>query len=123
MDVYLDNGTSLVLGTICEFYWTNENSAVVCRQLGFRDSGATFDLVSNTEFDSGTGPIGDFECDGTETHLSDCFEYGAPFFCDHSDDVVVYCQCEFMMVLICYPPCISSMHATRPSLMIVCEIE
>ena len=94
VDVYVNDGTSLVLGTICDFYWTAENSAVVCRQLGFRDFGTSFNYVSNTEFDSGTGPIVDFECLGTETHLSQCSEYTAPGFCDHSDDVVVYCQRE-----------------------------
>ena len=94
VDVYLNDGTSLVLGTICGFYWTAENSAVVCRQLEFRDFGTSFNYVSNTEFDSGTGPIGDFGCLGTETHLSQCFEYTAPGFCDHSQDVVVYCQRE-----------------------------
>ena len=93
MDVYLNDGTSLVLGTICDEFWTPENSAVVCRQLGFSDSGTSFASASTSEFDSGTGPIGDFECLGTETHLSECTEYADPF-CDHSQDVVVYCQCE-----------------------------
>ena len=93
VDVYLNDGTSLVLGTICVEYWTDQNSAVVCRQLGFRDFGTSFESVSTSDFDIGTGPIGDFECVGTETHLSQCFEDAAPF-CDHSQDVVVYCQCE-----------------------------
>ena len=93
VDVYLNDGTSLVLGTICDEFWTPENSAVVCRQLGFSDSGTSFASASTSEFDSGTGPIGDFECLGTETHLSECTEYADPF-CDHSQDVVVYCQCE-----------------------------
>ena len=94
VDVYLNDGTSLVLGTICVEYWTDANSAVVCRQLGFRDFGTSFASVGTSEFDVGTGPIVDFGCLGTETHLSQCFEYTAPGFCDHSDDVVVYCQCE-----------------------------
>ena len=93
VDVYLRDGTSLVLGTICDEFWTPENSAVVCRQLGFRDYGTNFGSVSTTDFDVGTGPIGDFECVGTEAHLSECFEYADPF-CDHLNDVVVYCQRE-----------------------------
>ena len=93
MDVYLNDGTSLVLGTACAYYWTAENSAVVCRQLGFRDYGTNFDYVSNTEFDSGTGPIAEFYCLGTETHLSQCFGFTGAF-CDHSEDVVVYCERE-----------------------------
>ena len=93
VDVYLNDGESLTLGTICDTFWTPENSAVVCRQLGFSDIGTSFASVSSTDFDIGTGPIGDFECFGTETHLSECIEYTEPF-CDHSQDVVVYCQCE-----------------------------
>ena len=93
VDVYLRDGTSLVLGTLCAFSWTTENSAVVCRQLGFRDFGTSFDYVRDTELDSGTGPIGNFACLGSETHLSQCFEFSDPF-CIHSEDVVVYCQCE-----------------------------
>ena len=93
MDVYLNDGASLVLGTICAFFWTDQNSAVVCRQLGFRDFGTSFETVSNTEFGSGTGPISDFFCSGSETHLSDCFQFSF-VFCDHSQDVVVYCQRE-----------------------------
>ena len=93
VDVYLNDGESLVLGTICDTFWTPENSAVVCRQLGFSDIGTSFASVNSSDFDLGTGPIGDFECLGTETHLSECFEYPDPF-CDHSQDVVVYCQCE-----------------------------
>ena len=104
VNVYLNDGTSLVLGTICDEYWTDENSAVICRQLGFRDFGTSFDFVDNTDFDSGTGPIGDFECVGTETHLSECTEYPTPFFCDHSDDVVVYCQRESIMVVLILSP-------------------
>ena len=93
VNVYLNDGTSLVLGTICSVFWTDENSAVVCRQLGFSDSGASFASAGTSEFDSGTGPIGDFDCVGTETHLSQCTEYPDPS-CTHSQDVVVYCQCE-----------------------------
>ena len=94
VDVYLrDDGTSLVLGTLCAFSWTTENSEVVCRQLGFRDFGTSFDYVRDTELDSGTGPIGNFACLGSETHLSQCSEFSDPF-CIHSEDVVVYCQCE-----------------------------
>ena len=93
MDVYLNDGASLVLGTICASLWTDQNSEVVCRQLGFRDFGTSFETVSNTEFGSGTGPISDFFCFGTETHLSDCFQFSF-VFCDHSQDVVVYCQRE-----------------------------
>ena len=93
MDVYLNDGASLVLGTICAFFWSDANSAVVCRQLGFRDFGTSFDFVSNTNFGSGTGPIHDFFCNGNETHLSQCFEFSFSF-CDHSGDVVVYCERE-----------------------------
>ena len=93
MDVYLRDGTSLVLGTICAFFWNAANSAVVCRQLGFRDFGTSFETVSNTNFGSGTGPISDFFCYGSETHLSQCFELSI-FFCEHSQDVVVYCERE-----------------------------
>lgn len=93
LDVYFSDGTSLGWGTACGFFWTFENTQVVCRQLGF-DGAASFDLAFNTGDELGTGPVGDFECNGDEPHFGNCTEYTAPAFCSHIWDVAVTCQSE-----------------------------
>lgn len=93
VDVYYSDGQSIGWGTVCGFFWTFDNSEVVCRQLGF-DSAASFDYATSLGFEVGTGTIGDFECTGSETHFSNCTRY-TPFpFCTHGFDVAVTCQSE-----------------------------
>ena len=98
LDVYFSDGTSLGWGTACGFFWTFENTQVVCRQLGF-DGAASFDYAIFSGHEVGTGPIGDFECSGDEAHFSNCIEYTTPGFCTHSFDVSVTCQSEGTLAL------------------------
>ena len=81
-------------GSICDGFWTEFESDVACRQLGYQP----FDAVPfyNAHFGPGTGPIwlDDVFCFGSEERLLDCFHPGLTNidFCDgHNDDVGVRC--------------------------------
>ncbi|XP_071819857.1 scavenger receptor cysteine-rich domain-containing group B protein-like isoform X2 [Apostichopus japonicus] len=77
-------------GTICDEYWSNEDAAVICRQLGY-SGGDTF--YSGALFGQGSGPIlGDISCDGTEWYWKDCyFSNWATSSCSHSEDAALTC--------------------------------
>ncbi|XP_071819844.1 scavenger receptor cysteine-rich domain-containing group B protein-like isoform X4 [Apostichopus japonicus] len=77
-------------GTICDEYWSNEDAAVICRQLGY-SGGDTF--YSGALFGQGSGPIlGDISCDGTEWYWEDCyFSNWATSSCSHSEDAALTC--------------------------------
>ena len=81
-------------GSICDGFWTEFESDVACRQLGYQP----FDAIPfyNAHFGPGTGPIwlDDVFCFGSEERLLDCFHPGLTNidFCDgHNDDVGVRC--------------------------------
>ena len=93
VDVFFNDSASLGWGTACGVFWTFDNADVVCKQLGF-DRAHDFDYAFSSGHETGTGPIGDFECSGSEEHLSECTRYSTPFFCDHSLDVSVSCISE-----------------------------
>lgn len=93
VDVFFNDSASLGWGTACGYYWTFDNAEVVCKQLGF-DRAHDFDYAIFSGHETGTGPIGDFDCSGSEEHLSECTRFSTPFFCDHSFDVSVSCISE-----------------------------
>ena len=93
VDVYFNDSTSLGWGTACGFFWTFDNADVVCQQLGFEHA-ESFDYAAFSGHEIGTGPVGDFECFGGETHLSECIQYTPLSFCDHNLDVSVTCRSE-----------------------------
>ena len=99
--------------TVCGRYWTDNNTAVVCRHLGFSDitGGELFTDISQLyivydtdstqqSFGKGSGPIlMDFvNCTGLEPRLWPSYRApGCPHFthyygCSHNDDVGVKCQ-------------------------------
>ena len=89
-------------GTVCDDGWDLDDTAVVCRELGF--PGAT-SYSCCAAFGQGTGPIwlDGVECTGSETSLSTCAHPGWGIHihsCNHYEDAGVHCQCEHNMHII-----------------------
>ena len=103
-----------IWGTVCDRSWHLQDSAVVCRQLGYSSSGIALINQSlvvraclcltivchlgataryNAFYGQGTGPviIGDIACTGLESSLFDCPNILFGQYCLHSDDVGVVC--------------------------------
>ena len=83
------NHPSFGWGTVCDDYWDDRNSAVVCRQLGFEG-------VNNTilEYGKGSGAIllDKVQCAGNETYIWECRHNGWNVHtCYHWEDVGVEC--------------------------------
>ena len=80
-------------GTICTDFWDMDDTAVVCRQLGYSSAiGFSFTKSSKQNM-----PIwlDNVHCDGVEDKLVDCAHNGwGSHNCkaDHSEDVSVECQ-------------------------------
>nr|XP_034326687.1 deleted in malignant brain tumors 1 protein isoform X1 [Crassostrea gigas]XP_034326688.1 deleted in malignant brain tumors 1 protein isoform X1 [Crassostrea gigas] len=68
-----------IIGEFCDSFWTDKNSDVLCRQLGFGGGKAAF--YSRINKKQITAPyLGSFDCNGTEKSLSQCTERD-PFIC------------------------------------------
>ena len=82
-------------GTVCNTGWGDNNSEVVCAQLGYKLSKTT------VEFGPGTGNIvlDNVICSKNATTLASCGHYGVGItvHCDHAKDVGVRCysMCYF----------------------------
>ncbi|KFR05284.1 Neurotrypsin, partial [Nipponia nippon] len=78
-------------GTICDDGWTELNTQVVCRQLGFKYGKSTPESYS----EGSSGPIwlDDVSCSGKETNLLQCSrrEWGK-HDCNHQEDVRLICH-------------------------------
>ena len=103
-----------VWGTICDGgYWDSNDSAVVCKQLGFQnpskiknicylphitDSNITLGVFvyrSSSFFGQGNGPIlyDDLTCDRTELALTQCSSSSPDqVYCSHFNDVGARCE-------------------------------
>ncbi|XP_064405891.1 uncharacterized protein LOC135350948 isoform X5 [Halichondria panicea] len=80
-------------GTVCDDSWDSADVTVVCRQLGYSDSGAV--AFSSAHFGAGTGSIflDGVSCAGTESRLVDCPKNSIVIcFNQHSEDAGVRCQ-------------------------------
>ncbi|PVD22185.1 hypothetical protein C0Q70_17990 [Pomacea canaliculata] len=84
-------------GTICDDNWDDRDAAVVCRMLGFSESGA----VAITNGRSGHGSfiiaMDEVNCRGTESHLVDCGitrDNWAHHDCSHNEDAGVSCTVD-----------------------------
>ncbi|XP_033730064.1 neurotrypsin-like [Pecten maximus] len=77
-------------GTVCDDGWTQANSLVVCKQLGYSGGSVLEQPISR-----GTGPIwmDDVLCWGVEDRLSNCNFPGWNIEdCTHSEDILISCD-------------------------------
>ncbi|KAJ8031269.1 Deleted in malignant brain tumors 1 protein [Holothuria leucospilota] len=85
-------------GTICDDSWDDSDAEVVCRQLGFGDSGTA---VGSAEFGQGVGEIwlDDVSCTGSERNIGLCESSGLGIHnCGHGEDAGVRCELDIRLV-------------------------
>ena len=80
--------------TICSTGWTDENTRIACKQLGFPDGRSAY-TVNQTSHHRRIG-VANIQCTNKETNLLQCSH--DPFFqidssCDHQRDVYLRCLC------------------------------
>ncbi|XP_030635146.1 scavenger receptor cysteine-rich type 1 protein M130-like [Chanos chanos] len=79
-------------GTVCDASWDMRAASVLCRQL---NCGSVLALVGLDRFGEGSGQIWSdvFDCQGNETHLSECvISSWSRASCSHEQDVGVVCS-------------------------------
>ncbi|XP_030635154.1 deleted in malignant brain tumors 1 protein-like, partial [Chanos chanos] len=79
-------------GTVCDASWDMRAASVLCRQL---NCGSALGVVGLDRFGEGSGQIWSdvFDCQGNETHLSDCvISSWSRASCSHEQDVGVICS-------------------------------
>ena len=69
-----NDGHGPLWGVICDDYWTDEDSGVACRQLGYKREESPSGRFLKSFFGAGTGPfmLDDMWCSTSETQLLDC---------------------------------------------------
>jgi len=81
-----------IWGTICDDGWDENDTAVVCRQLGLFNGTA----ARQNQFGSSSGPVWlhRVNCSGNENKLSHCIHNGIGIVgdCSHTHDVAVRCN-------------------------------
>ncbi|KAL5460336.1 hypothetical protein EMCRGX_G033781 [Ephydatia muelleri] len=87
--------TDGLYGTVCGDLWTNQDAAVVCRQMGFDAAGAV-SILDASVFGPGSGRISltRVECLGNESSLVDCPHSSTTGYCTHNGDASVLCQSD-----------------------------
>ena len=81
-------------GIICDDYWDDVDAGVVCRQLGFGNTGTAIQTFPLPVYNPNT-PIwlDDVNCNGQESRLIDCDHNGLEIHnCAHSEDAGVQCS-------------------------------
>ncbi|XP_030635153.1 scavenger receptor cysteine-rich type 1 protein M130-like [Chanos chanos] len=79
-------------GTVCDVSWDMRAASVLCRQL---NCGSALGIVGSDHFGEGSGHIWSdvFDCQGNETHLSECvISSWSRASCTHEQDVGVICS-------------------------------
>lgn len=75
-------------GTVCDDLWGDEDSAVVCRQLGFPGAEGTVATIEG----SGQIFLDNVQCTGSEESIQDCPKNNiGNHNCGHHEDVAIEC--------------------------------
>ena len=85
------NHPSFGWGTVCDDYWDDKDSVVVCRQLGFKGVNKT---RVEAYYGEGSGAIllDNVQCTGKEEYIWECSHRGwNAHYCGHGEDVGVEC--------------------------------
>uniref|UniRef100_A0A8C5PEY7 SRCR domain-containing protein n=1 Tax=Leptobrachium leishanense TaxID=445787 RepID=A0A8C5PEY7_9ANUR len=84
-------------GTVCDDNWDTADAAVVCRQLGCRNSSGDSHSLQHSAFGAGSGTVwlDDVKCTGAESTLWECphATWGINN-CIHEEDVGLICEAE-----------------------------
>ena len=85
-------------GTVCDDYWTDHESEVACRQLGYPGAESNTGRFLRAHFGQGSGPIwlDNVVCESDESRLIDCPRHGegedlGGQNCTHEEDVGIRC--------------------------------
>jgi len=82
-------------GTVCDDNWDHQDARVVCRQLGFGDSGTAIHRFTPHAFPNVSIWLDNVNCNGQEARLIDCMHSGVGNSnCDHDEDAGVTCGGE-----------------------------
>ncbi|XP_053387738.1 scavenger receptor cysteine-rich domain superfamily protein-like [Mercenaria mercenaria] len=78
--------------TVCDNDFDDNDASVICRMLGFSDSGISR-AFSKNHYGQGYGGVivTQLECDGTERDIKQCKAEWGTNSCDHTDDAGVNC--------------------------------
>ncbi|XP_058864815.1 antigen WC1.1-like [Acipenser ruthenus] len=79
-------------GTVCDRYWDLQDATVLCKQL---NCGYAVSVPGQAWFGEGSGDVRTdiFDCDGSETHISNCsISAWGRGNCTHSNDAGVNCS-------------------------------
>ena len=90
-------------GIVCDDYWDDVDARVVCRQLGFGNTGDA--ILKYPSRVSHNTPIwlDDVNCNGHESRLIDCAHNGIENHnCEHYEDAGVTCTGSFPSLYICH---------------------
>ena len=85
-------------GTVCDDYWTDNDSEIACRQLGYPGTESNTGRFLGAHFGQGSGPIwlDNVGCRGHESRLIDCPRHSegqdiGSHNCTHEEDVGIRC--------------------------------
>ena len=92
VEIYIEPNNTW--GIVCDDHWDDADARVVCRQLGFGNSGTAVQTHSSSEsFSNGPIWLDDVECTGHEQRLIDCPHNGLENHnCDHFENAGVTCE-------------------------------
>ena len=67
--VFSYDSSTMMTSTVCSYNWDNNDATVLCRQLGYGDSGRAITVPRNYSYERSLYNVG---CTGSETNLFNC---------------------------------------------------